>query len=110
MMNVLWGQEVLQGTGLWPHLPRGEVALHRAEQVKGGLGAQSTLPGGHCESGELVGREAVKGFQQLKRIAGDKSPCSVHEKNWWGQQQEAIATGDRGGWDEGVRQKLKDLS
>ena len=47
MMNVLWGQEMLQGTGLWSHLPRGEVALHRDEQVKGGLGAQPTLPGGH---------------------------------------------------------------
>lgn len=110
MMNVLRGQEMLQGTGLWTLPPCGEAALHRAEQVKGGLGAQSTLPGGHCESGELVGREAVKGTQQLKRIAGDKRPCSVHEKNGWGEQQEAIATGDRGGWDEGVRQKLKDLS
>lgn len=66
MMNVLRGQERLQGIGLWPHLPRGEAALHQAEQVKGGLGAQSTLPGGHSESGELAGREAVKGTQQLK--------------------------------------------
>jgi len=40
MMKVLRrhkGQETLQGTGLWPHLPRGEAALHQAEQVKGGF-------------------------------------------------------------------------
>ena len=81
--------------------------MRGAQQAKEGLVAQPPGPGGPLR----VGGAGRRGGSEMNSTAETGCREQAHivstRETAQGQQQEATVTGDRGGWDEGVRQRRK---